>query len=169
MVHANTGRKRPDLSKRNEDNAVHGMTKTTEHTIWLKMHSRCYNPKSKDYARYGGRGIKICDRWLKIRGVGFGNFYEDMGARPKGMQIDRIDNNGNYCPENCRWVTPKQNTRNRRSSKMITFGEETKCIAQWADDLGIERKTLEYRLRNMTTEKAFTTPYIKRKAYNYGN
>lgn len=92
----NRGKKNPSYK--------HGMSKTPIYKIWIGILSRCYNPKVKIYKYYGGRGIEVCDRWRK-----FENFYEDMGDRPTGLQIDRIDTNGNYEPSNCRWVTSKEN------------------------------------------------------------
>lgn len=159
-------RKEMLIMRNKESLSTHRMTGTTEHTIWAKMIQRCRNPNDKNFPSYGGRGIKVCDRWNDPV-TGFQEFFNDMGMRPKGAQIDRTNNNGNYEPSNCRWVTPKQNSRNRRSNKMIDFRNETKCIAQWVDELGIERKSLGYRLKNQTIEKALTTPYFKRKAYNY--
>jgi hypothetical protein len=83
----------------------HGMTHTVTYKIWTGIKSRCYNPKVRIYKYYGGRGITMCDRWKNS----FDNFLEDMGERPLGLQLDRIDNNKGYSPENCRWVTPKEN------------------------------------------------------------
>lgn len=90
---------------------IHNLSRSPIYRIWAGMRSRCNNPKSNSFHHYGGRGIKVCERWNK-----FENFVADMGERPDGMQIDRIDPDGNYEPGNCRWVTPKENSANRRCS-----------------------------------------------------
>lgn len=102
---------------------THGMSKTSIYGIWSNILSRCLNINDPAYINYGGRGITVCDRWLK-----FENFYADMGQRPNKLQIDRIDNDGNYSPDNCRWVTAKDNSNNRRIKEDLMPG---KVFGRW--------------------------------------
>jgi len=133
---------------------------TPEYSAWLKIKCRCYNKKNKRYADYGGRGIKVCDRWLES----FENFIEDMGFRPSSKHsLDRFpDVNGNYEPSNCRWATSKEQNRNRRDNHLLTFNNETYCINEWAEKLGINQSLIHKRLKlRWTVEKALTTPVRK--------
>ena len=112
------------------------------YTAWTLMMQRCYNHNHPFYKNYGGRGIKVCERWHT-----FENFYEDMGERPLGMTLDRKDNDGDYCKENCRWATREEQANNRRSNVWYTHEGETKTIAQWAHFLGMRDGTLRQRLK----------------------
>lgn len=101
----------------NSNRAIHGRSKTPEYNVWIKIKQRCFNKNGKDYPDYGGRGITVCDRWLT-----FENFFSDMGERPSPTySIDRINNDGNYEPRNCRWATPNQQARNRRVRKLDSY------------------------------------------------
>ena len=127
--------------------------------IWDSMISRCINPNNISYKNYGGRGITICKSWSK-----FGNFLEDMDEVPKKHQIDRINNNGNYCKDNCKWSTRTEQGRNKRNNHLITYNGKTQCISAWAEEFGINRSTLMNRLsRGWSIEKALTTPVGKYK------
>lgn len=125
------------------------------YTAWRSMHSRCGNPSRQDFHRYGGRGIKVCLEWDD-----FSQFLADMGHKPSRMaQLGRIDNDGNYEPSNCRWETPTQQARNRRSSVMLEAFGMTQCLADWAGQYGIRGDTLTWRLKNRARpESALTTP-----------
>lgn len=106
------------------------------------MLTRCNNSNSAFYPDYGGRGIRVCDRW-KV----FDNFIADMGEPEIGMTLDRIDNNGPYSPENCRWATRSIQSRNRRSNTRVCINGQTKTIADWIEHFGISRNTFRSRQR----------------------
>ena len=122
---------------------------------WQAMKSRCCGPGDQAYSKYGGRGIKVCEKWMRFEG-----FLEDMGERPDGTSLDRIDNDGNYEPGNCRWATRKQQQRNTRANVMVTFGGESRCVAEWAELFGLNRDTLFCRIfrSGWPVERAMTTP-----------
>lgn len=128
----------------------HGYCGTSIYTIWQNMMKRCHTPTYRDYKYYGGRGIKVCDRWHV-----FEFFLEDMGERPKGLTIDRINNDGNYCKENCRWSTWRQQTRNNSRNVLITFNNQTMCLKDWCDFMGLKYSTVKERIRrNWLPEEA---------------
>lgn len=138
--------------KRHETNFRHGMSQTKLHQVWRVMRQRCNNPKDPSFHNYGGRGIKVCERWKS-----FSVFVADMGLRPEGYDIDRIDNDGDYSPENCRWVTRTVNLNNRRNNHNLTWRGETRSLAAWARVLGINERTLTNRIkRGWSVEVAFT-------------
>lgn len=127
-----------------------GRTRTRNYRIWQNMKSRCTNPRDKNYERYGGRGIAVCKRWES-----FESFHEDMGDCPPGLTIDRIDNNGNYEPTNCRWATQKQQQRNRRDNLLVTFMGITACLSQQCERFGKDERAVWKRLRRgWSIEKA---------------
>jgi hypothetical protein len=112
--------------------------------IYCGMLDRCRNPNYPGFADYGGRGLKVCARWRES----FRNFLEDMGHRPSpGHTVERINNDGNYCPENCRWATAKEQANNRRDNVRLTFRGETKTLKEWAEQLGLNYARLKSRHR----------------------
>lgn len=133
-----------------------GYVKTPEYRAWLQMKQRCYNPRTRCFDRYGGRGIKVCDRWLES----FVDFLADMGRRPEQCTtIDRIDNDGDYTPRNCAWATNGAQARNRSSNRAIEFRGETLLLVEWVERLGLRYETVRYRLnRGWAAEDAFTKP-----------
>lgn len=124
----------------------HGMKHTKLYGVWCGMKRRCYCTGSPDYTRYGGRGIKVCDEW-KHDFMAFHEWATANGYAP-GLSIDRIDCDGDYRPENCRWVTQAVQNRNYSRNHFITYRGETKCLSDWADEYGIKRATILWRLKN---------------------
>lgn len=126
---------------------THGMRNTPLFRVWSHMRGRCNNPTDHAYKHYGGRGIYVCDRWNEVD-IGFRNFVEDMGSTYQpGLQLDRINNDGPYSPENCRWATPKENVRNRRNTVMVNSIFGRMSIAELAEKTGISRSVLYSRLK----------------------
>jgi hypothetical protein len=141
-----------NIEKLSERFTKHGYVGTPTYNTWRTMKERCTNPSNKIYSN---RGISVCDRWKKFK-----FFLADMGERPAGCQLDRIDNNGNYEPINCRWVTPKEQQRNRRNNILWAHNGKTQCMAQWEEETGISIKTLWDRVykHGWTIDKALTQP-----------
>lgn len=136
----------------------HGMTKSPEHVAWIAMKQRCCNPKHPFYSHYGGRGIAICQRWL----CSFPDFFSDMGLRPSAKHtLDRIDNNGNYEPSNCRWATQQVQLGNRRLTIMLEHEGETLPLVEWSKRTGIPAWVLRYRVKQKWSSRAtLSTAYL---------
>lgn len=139
----------------------HGMRHTRSYKSWQGMKSRCLNKSVSSYKDYGGRGIKICKKWMK-----FENFYKDMGNRPNGTSLDRINNNKGYYKKNCKWSTPEEQNINKRNNHCIYYKGRTMTISEWAKILNINPGTLHHRIfiYKWSIEKAFLTP-IKRRTH----
>lgn len=137
-------------------NTTHGMHGTKEYYVWSELKQRCYNPKEPQYRNYGARGIKVCERWLQS----FENFYADMGKAPDGFSIDRIDVNGDYCKENCRWADNQTQQYNKRNTVKITSNGITETLLYWSKITGIRTSTLYYRIKKLkwSAEKTLYTP-----------
>jgi len=136
-----------------EKESKHGMSRTAIYRIWHLMKQRCSNPENTHYASYGGRGITVCERWLD-----FAVFHQDMGDRPSGMTLERIDNNKGYEPGNVRWASRLDQANNRRTNVLIAFGGRTETIAAWGRETGLGKSTIINRLaRGWSVEKALTT------------
>ena len=139
----------------------HGLSETRLHRIWRRMRYRCLAETCDHYKDYGARGISICPEWED-----FNNFYQRAinSGYDDNLSIDRIDVNGDYCPENCRWATSLVQMNNRRSNHFITYQGETKTLAQWAETAGMKWHTLFKRLsRGMSFEEAIIRPVERRK------
>ena len=120
----------------------HGMSNFPEYRIWTNIKTRCTNSRCGSYKYYGGRGVIICERWLK-----FENFYKDMGGRPSSKySIDRINNDGNYEPTNCQWTIKKQQNNNKSNCKFITYNNKTQTLSKWAEETGLSRACIVARI-----------------------
>jgi hypothetical protein len=128
---------------------THGLSATRAYSTWKQMMARCYEPTAKGYESYGGRGIRVHPRWVTV-----GGFVADMGHPPEGRTLERINNDGNYEPANCRWGTPREQAQNRRSTRMVTYRGETLCAAEWARRIGVNRSTILRRLSRLPVDEA---------------
>jgi len=152
------------LFEQTKKNTTHGKKNTRLYSIWHGIKGRCLNETDKDYRKYGGRGIKVCKEWIDD----FMNFYNWSMANGyrDDLTIDRVDNDGNYEPDNCRWITNKEQSRNRRSNTIYTYKGEGKPLSELCEICGVDYQLIHHRLkRGWSIEKAIETPRrkIKRK------
>jgi len=162
--------------ERNGDtHRTHGMSQTLTYAVWLSMRARCKNESLSSYRNYGGRGIKVCDRWASS----FEAFLSDMGEAQDGKSLDRIDVDGDYSPENCRWADAVTQQNNKRNSVFIEFDGERMTVAQWSRRLGVPAGTIRTRIAlGMSSENILTTKKhgdalsvedVERAAKNFAN
>lgn len=141
--------------RRKASTVRHGLSKHPSYFVWASMVDRCANPGSAKWRNYGGRGIRVCERWMDLA-----NFVADMGEPAfDGAQLDRIDNDGGYEPGNCRWASRKVQLRNTRSNSVLEYEGQVRCITEWAEIYGIPTPTLRQRLkRGWPAHQALTEP-----------
>ena len=135
------------------------------YSIWQGMLRRCDNPRFKQWADYGGRGIYVCDRW-KEKGTGFQNFVADMGDRPQGYSLDRINNEIGYTPENCKWSSKKDQQRNQRVTRKVIIEGKEYIAADLADQCGMKTDTIVERAKKLTTLEEICNP--QRRVFKEG-
>ena len=156
FTHLKSGRSVSCGCYRKELYTVHGKSDFRIYQVWADMKGRCQNKKDRNYKNYGGRGVSVCEEWQEFQPFmewALVNGYADA------LTIERIDNNGNYEPDNCKWVMQSEQCQNRRSCNYITYKGITKNITQWAKETGLHRAVLYYRISSgWSIEKAFTTP-----------
>lgn len=146
------------MASRTKHGAYLGGKEKPEHYIWRSMHSRCYNPKQRSYMHYGGRGIKVCDRWHCYEA-----FLADMGAKPEGMSLDRVDNDKDYCPDNCKWSTPSEQQKNKTTTKLYTDGTFCGTLVECANHLSISKELAHWRMRAWGTFQKGTAWQVQKR------
>lgn len=145
-------------------NTKHGLSGLAEYSIWLGMRQRCQNPDNRDYGSYGGRGIRVCQRWSR-----FENFISDMGRRPSPTHtLEREDNDGHYSPDNCVWADRKTQSRNKRNVPLYEFDGSKKSLAEWSELSGVHVNTLRKRLsKGWILQRAMSQPVRPIKGVHY--
>lgn len=153
------------IRKETKPRYKHGLSTSPEYKAWAGMRSRCRNENDAAFANYGGRGIEVCQRWSA-----FENFFEDMGRRPDGLSIERVDNNQGYSKENCKWATPFEQSNNKRTNQKLTIHGVTKTVGQWAALNGINRRLISERIKQgYAPEIAIIPKRVSRNGQIRGN
>lgn len=136
--------------------------KSAEYMVWKSMRARCRNPKSASFSRYGGRGITVCEKWERS----FIDFLGDMGRRPSPLHsLERKDNDGHYCKDNCHWATMTEQNRNRSINTFLILGNRSATLAEWSEITGLKRTTISMRIsKGMSVADALTTPLLRRRS-----
>ena len=147
---------KPDQRSPAEWSTTHGMSSSSTYKIWGGMIQRCTNPKTLAYRYYGGRGINVCAEWLS-----FTNFLKDMGIRPEGMSLDRIDPDLGYSPDNCRWATSSEQQKNRRDTRLVQLHGSTITLAELSEKTGVSTRALEARIRRGWPDEELSMPPSK--------
>jgi hypothetical protein len=146
-----------------EQATTHGLFNRPFYKVWVAMLERCYKEDHAQYDDYGGRGIKVCDRWLSS----YDAFESDMGTRPSGLSLDRIDNDKGYFPENCHWATQVQQIRNRRNTRFLVHNGKRLTVSEWAELTGLSYQIIMGRLRlGWSVKETLTTPSLKTGKYS---
>lgn len=167
MTHQQKGYKRPEVTGSKNGKFTHGHAgniHSPTYRSWRMMRARCLYPSHRNYKDYGARGITFCDRWNS-----FENFLADMGKRPEGMNLDRIDTNGNYKPSNCRWTDEKTQQRNRTNNLYVMVNGTSRLLIEWCEENDVKYSSVISRVRRgWTLEEAISKPikkgnYAKRK------
>ena len=150
------------LHREKFNHVIHGKRNTRIYRIWRNMLNRCECKSHTEYPRYGGRGITVCSEWKNF--IAFYDWSMSNGYTDN-LSIDRKDVNGNYCPENCRWATPKEQSRNTRRNRMLEYNGKVQCVADWEAETGIHRSLIQQRIDRLgwSVEKALSTPVRKGK------
>ena len=144
-------------------NYRHGMSESRTYQAWSDMKRRCTNPESHRFHHYGGRGIKVCDRWMDFRA-----FYEDMGECPPGYSIERVDVNGNYEPSNCKWIPRHEQARNKRTSVYVVLDGQNMSLKEACLKLGLNYRTVQSRINIMGWTKEEALGLSTKKAQSTG-
>lgn len=147
------------MSMESSKKRSHGMTDSPTWNSWRSMIRRCYEPTCVSYKNYGAKGIRVCQSWSR-----FEVFLSEMGRRPPGKTLDRIDPRLGYSKNNCRWASSKEQANNRKSNRWVTIGTEKKTIAQWVESSGVSYRKIQYRLRAGVSVSEILNPKDRRKS-----